>query len=42
MEDFATMAGVEYLLIDENSTLAEVKKELKWNDVYYHLGLGIR
>jgi len=42
MEDFATMAGVEYLLIDEHATLAEVKKELKWNDVYYHLGLGIR
>jgi len=41
MEDFATMAGIEYLLIDQHSTLAEVKKELKWNDVYYHLGLGI-
>lgn len=40
MEDFATMAGVEYLLIGEDSTLADVKKELKWNDVYYHLGLG--
>ena len=42
LEDFATMAGVEFLLIDENATLAEIKKELKWNDVYYHLGLGIR
>lgn len=42
LEDFATMAGVEFLLIDENSTLAEIKKELKWNDVYYHLGLGIQ
>ncbi|MCB9445917.1 MAG: L-arabinose isomerase [Ardenticatenaceae bacterium] len=42
MEDFATIAGIEYLLIDKNSTLAEVKKELKWNDIYYHLGLGIR
>ena len=40
LEDFATMAGVEYLLIDENATLAEVKKELKWNDVYYHLANG--
>jgi L-arabinose isomerase len=37
MEDFAEIAGVEYLLVDENSTLAEVKKELKWNDVYYHI-----
>jgi L-arabinose isomerase len=40
MEDFATMAGIEYLLIDENSTLADVKKELKWNDVYHHLASG--
>ncbi len=37
MEDFAAMAGVEFLLIDKNSTLSEVKKELKWNDFYYHL-----
>ena len=40
MEDFAAMAGVEFLLIDENSTLADIKKELKWNDVYYHLANG--
>ncbi|MFZ0547879.1 MAG: L-arabinose isomerase [Candidatus Promineifilaceae bacterium] len=42
MEDFATMAGIEYLLIDNHSTLADIKKELKWNDIYYHLNLGIR
>ena len=40
MEDFATMAGVEYVLIDENATLAGVKKELRWNDVFYHLASG--
>jgi L-arabinose isomerase len=40
MEDFATMAGIEYLLIGENSTLADVKKELKWNDDYHHLASG--
>lgn len=40
MEDFATMAGVEYLLIDNASTLADIKKELKWNDVYHHLANG--
>ncbi|MCB0167296.1 MAG: L-arabinose isomerase [Anaerolineae bacterium] len=40
MEDFATMAGIEYLLIDENVTLADIKKELKWNDVYHHLANG--
>ncbi|MFN2135440.1 MAG: L-arabinose isomerase [Candidatus Promineifilaceae bacterium] len=42
MEDFATMAGVEFLLIDEHTTLAGVKKELKWNDMYYYLEAGIR
>jgi L-arabinose isomerase len=24
----------------ENSTLAEIKKELKWNDIYYRLTKG--
>ena len=40
MEDFAEMAGIEYLLIDDNTTISEFKKELKWNDVYYHLNKG--
>jgi L-arabinose isomerase len=40
MADFAEIAGIEYLLIDENSTLADVKKELRWNDLYYYLALG--
>ncbi|HWR36809.1 MAG TPA: L-arabinose isomerase [Clostridia bacterium] len=35
MEDFAEMAGMEYLLIDENTSLREFKKELRWNDLYY-------
>jgi L-arabinose isomerase len=34
------MAGIEYLLIGENSTLADIKKELKWNEVYHHLASG--
>lgn len=40
MEDFAEMAGVEYLLIDDKTTISEFKKELKWNDVFYHLNKG--
>jgi L-arabinose isomerase len=40
LEDFATMAGVEYVLIDAHTTLSEFKKELKWNDVYHHLANG--
>ena len=37
LEDFADMAGMEFLLIDRNAALREFKKELRWNDVYYRL-----
>jgi len=37
MGDFAEMAGIEYLLIDQDTTISEVKKELRWNDVFYSL-----
>jgi L-arabinose isomerase len=40
MEDFAGMAGVEYLLIDEKTEISTFKKELRWNEVYYHLAKG--
>ncbi|HUN87312.1 MAG TPA: L-arabinose isomerase [Terriglobales bacterium] len=36
-EDFAEMAGMEYLLIDSGTTVANFKKELRWNDLYYRL-----
>ncbi|MFL5811892.1 MAG: L-arabinose isomerase [Flavisolibacter sp.] len=35
LEDFAEMANIEYLLINENTNLREFKNELKWNEVYY-------
>lgn len=41
LEDFAEMAGVEYVLIDEKATISDVKKELKWNELYYHLAKGV-
>lgn len=41
LEDFAGMAGVEYLLIDGGIKLADFKKELRWNDLYYHLAKGV-
>lgn len=41
LEDFAEIAGIEYLLIDESSTISSIKKELKWNDLYYHLARGL-
>ncbi|MFL5806556.1 MAG: L-arabinose isomerase [Roseiflexaceae bacterium] len=41
LEDFAEMAGMELLLIDEGTKLAGFKKELRWNDLYYHLAKGL-
>lgn len=41
LEDFAEMAGVEFLLIDDHTNLREFKKELHWNQVYYHLANGL-
>ena len=41
LEDFAGMMGIEYLLIDEKCDLASFKKELRWNEIYYHLSGGI-
>lgn len=37
LEDFAEMAGIEFLLIDEHTCLPEFKKQLRWNDLYYKL-----
>lgn len=35
LEDFASMAGIEYVLIGENTSISEFKKELRWNEMYY-------
>ncbi len=42
LEDFAEMADVEFLLIDGNTTLADFKKELKWNEAYRAMAHGGR
>jgi L-arabinose isomerase len=42
MEDFADMAGLEFLLIDASTKLTEFKKEIRWNDMYYLLANGLR
>ena len=41
LEDFAEMAGIEYLVINEETNISAFKKELRWNDLYYHLSKGI-
>lgn len=41
LNDFAEMAGIEFLLIDENTKVDEFKDKLRWNDLYYHLNKGL-
>jgi L-arabinose isomerase len=41
LRDFADMAGLELLVIDENTRIASFKNELRWNQVYYHLATGL-
>ncbi len=41
LQDFAEMAGIEYLLINENTRIDEFKRELRWNDLYYQLAPGL-
>jgi len=37
LEDFANMAGIEYLAIGKNTDLHQFKNELRWNEFYYQL-----
>ncbi len=41
LEDFATMAGVELVVIDRETRLRQFRKELNWNEVYYGLRSGL-
>jgi L-arabinose isomerase len=41
LEDFAGMMGIEYVLIDEKCNLDSFRKELRWNEMYYHMFGGI-
>jgi L-arabinose isomerase len=37
MEDFATMAGIEFVLIGKNTDIYQFRNELRWNEVYYRM-----
>jgi L-arabinose isomerase len=41
LENFAEMAGIEYLLIDSDTRPSQFLKELRWNDAYYQLAGGL-
>jgi L-arabinose isomerase len=41
LKDFTSMAGVEFMLIDEKTEVESFKEKLRWNDLYYHLAHGL-
>ncbi len=41
IEDFASMTGIEYLLIGNECSIPAFRKEIRWNEIYYHLSDGI-
>jgi L-arabinose isomerase len=42
LRDFAEMAGVEFVLIDGETRLAELQKELRWNEAYYLMAKAVQ
>ena len=42
LKDFADIAGIELVAIDARTVLGDFEKELRWNEVYYHLAPGRR
>jgi L-arabinose isomerase len=42
IEDFCDMAGIELVQINKNTCVANIKNELRWNEMYYMLANGVR
>jgi L-arabinose isomerase len=40
LEDFAAIAGIEMVLINDSTTVSELRKELRFGEVYYHAAKG--
>ena len=41
LEDFAEIAGIELLVIDEQTRMRDFRNELRWNQAYHRLAQGI-
>jgi L-arabinose isomerase len=41
MEDFAKMAELELVVIDQKTELREFQQQLRNNEMYYHLAPGL-
>jgi L-arabinose isomerase len=35
MEDFSEIANIEFILIDDSAKISGIKKELRWNELYF-------
>lgn len=42
LEDFATMAGIELAVINDDTRIDRFKQDLRNNEIYWHLGFGIK
>jgi L-arabinose isomerase len=42
MEDYAEIADIELLLIDEDTTIRSFKQDIRNNEVYYMLNKALR
>ena len=41
LQDFAEMAGIEFVVIDEETRLRDLRNELRWNEAWYHGTRGL-
>ena len=41
LHDLAEIAGIELLVIDEDTTIPKFANELRWNSAYHHLARGL-
>jgi len=41
LEDFAEMAGIELAAIGADTRARDFRNELRWNQVYFHLAMGV-
>lgn len=37
LEDFARIAGLEFLVIDKETTISKIESQIRWNELYYTL-----
>ncbi len=37
LQDFAEIAEIEFVLIDNNTRLQQLKNELRWNEMYFNI-----